>query len=146
MTEWHQWTPATLLAYPQQMLDVCNSVGMKPVCENAAYCHNSRDLHGDDYKTLYIGRNGMTGLFTANYVTGLEQYSGINGFSDNTCYWAPYRNRPAGTGSPGYDNMSSTLCSAYGKDHFWKSQGPQGPAGRHYPWSNLHTFICGKVV
>ena len=132
MTETIPWTN-TIHVYSNMAMEVCKTVGMKPVCENKVYCHNG---YADEDDSIYIGQSGgLVGPPGPTWGVGWEAAG--NRF-DKTCFYAPYRNDV--NKSPGYDH-DDMFCRDYSAaDSFWKTQTSRGV------YRDYHTFMCAKAI
>merc|ERR1711990_755550 len=102
--------------YSTRMIEACNKVGMKPVCDHRAYCRNDKNslnigqTHHIAYKPHRNNNNYMPGGFAAI----ADMWDGLCSYTANA-------------------NGNYALCNIPINTHAWRHQGQVNPG-----------FICAK--
>jgi hypothetical protein len=117
----YQFRKTTLSArsgkYSTRMIEACNKVGMKPVCDHRAYCRNDKNslnigqTHHIAYKPHRNNNNYMPGGFAAI----ADMWDGLCSYTANA-------------------NGNYALCNIPINTHAWRHPGQVNPG-----------FICGTV-
>merc|ERR1711990_975853 len=104
--------------YSTRMIEACNKVGMKPVCDHRAYCRNDKNslnigqTHHIAYKPHRNNNNYMPGGFAA-----------IADMWDGLCSYTARA------------NGNYALCNIPINTHAWRHPGQYNPG-----------FVCGKEI
>merc|ERR1711939_1137354 len=117
----YEFRKATLSArsgkYSTRMIEACNKVGLKPVCDHRGYCRN-------DKNSLYIGQTRHIAYKphrnNNNYMPG--GFAAIADMWDGLCSYT------------GNANRNYALCNIPINTHSWRHPGQANPG-----------FICGSV-
>ena len=97
------------------MVERCNTLGMKPVCEHPSYCQG-------DARSLYIGQHSHLS-YPGHRNNPSENAAGFTSIRDQ---WQGLCNYAGGHGS------NRALCNT-GSSHSWR-----------YPTQHNPGFMCGK--
>jgi hypothetical protein len=104
--------------YSDRMIEACNKVGMKPVCDHRNYCKN-------DKKSLYLGQTHHLAYAPHRNNNGHVP----SGFKAIASKWS---NLCSYTGNA---NRNYALCNIPANTHAWRHPGQYNPG-----------FVCGKVA
>ena len=103
-------------SFSDLMLKSCKKIGMKPVCDFAAYCER-------DYRSLYLGQTGHLSSKRARSKNDPHGYYEMRGKVNGLCFYTSFA------------NGNKALCNIPTNSHRWKA-----------PSSSSDIFLCGKEV